>query len=75
MHGSILAHRIETTVAADGTVVLDRLPFRAGDSVEVIVMRSDAAQTPHDLRLLRGIPVHYLRPFEPVAADEWDTAQ
>jgi len=32
------AHRIETVVEANGTIVLKELPFQEGDAVEVIVL-------------------------------------
>lgn len=30
-------HRIETVIAKDGTLVLNDLPFQAGDAVEVFI--------------------------------------
>jgi len=31
-------HRVETTLAKDGTLTLTNLPFRAGDAVEVLIL-------------------------------------
>jgi hypothetical protein len=49
---------------------LDRLPFRAGQAVEVIVLPvpgpAPAGQPP------RGTLVRYGRPTEPVAEADWD---
>ncbi len=32
------AHKLETTLAEDGTLTLQGLPFQAGESVEVIIL-------------------------------------
>ena len=70
----MVAHRVETTLQQDGKLVLDNLPFQAGEAVEIIIL---AAQPPKQQTRhypLRGTVVHYERPFEPVAHDEWDAA-
>ena len=66
------AVRIETTIGENGEVRLTKLPFKAGERVEVIVlpreMRADiAAGFP-----LRGVPIAYDRPTDPVAEEEWE---
>ena len=67
-------HRIETTLQKDGTLTLDGLPFHAGETVEVIVLPK---ATPRNIGayLLRGTPVTYTAPFEPVASDEWEASK
>jgi hypothetical protein len=50
--------------------VLDHLPFRPGDKVEVIV-RTHEARTSQAVDL-RGSVLRYEDPFEPVATDDWD---
>ena len=58
------AHRIEVVLAEDGKLSLDRLPFRAGQAVEVIVLpavTSDAAN-----QSLHGTVIRYDRPTNPV---------
>ena len=67
-------HRIETTLEKDGTLTLTDLPFHAGETVEVIVL---AKATPADGERypLRGTPVTYADPFEPVAAEDWDAGR
>jgi hypothetical protein len=64
------AHRIETTLDRDGTLTLTDLPFHAGGSVEVIIL----ARSPKPLRQnrypLRGKPIKYEHPTDPVAQDE-----
>jgi hypothetical protein len=66
------AYRTRVHVNQDGSVTLPDLPFQAGEEVEVIVLAEarssrDAARYP-----LRGTPLSYVDPFEPVAQDDWD---
>ena len=63
------AHRIEAVLSEDGKLLLDHLPFRAGQTVEVIVLpvaRSAPADQP-----LRGSVLRYDRATEPVAEADW----
>lgn len=65
-----LAHRVEVVLSEDGRLALENLPFRAGQTVEVIVLlapRPDRAEHP-----LRGTVLSYDRPTEPVAEEDWD---
>ena len=73
MNASLQAHRVETTLTQDGTLTLDHLPFRAGEGVEVIVLPH--ATLPRNRYPLRGTPVDYQGPAEPVAEQEWDAAR
>ena len=68
----IPAHRIETTLQQDGTLTLEHLPFRAGQPVEVIILPRPVETRPEGQYGLRGTPVRYDQPTEPVAAEEWD---
>ena len=69
------AYRVETILPADGTVTLHQLPFQAGESIEIIVLsRKDAATSP-DRYPLRGTPVQYLEPTQPVAPNDWESNQ
>lgn len=65
------ALRIETTVRPDGSLKLEGLPFTAGQPVEVIVLARDTAVTlqPYSLR---GTPVTYLAPTEPLNPEDWE---
>lgn len=70
----MVTHRIETVIKQDGTLTLDNLPFHAGEVVEIIIL----AQPKHDQQqqyALRGLPLRYDRPTEPIALDDWDAAQ
>ena len=64
-----LAHRIEVVLSEDGKLSLDRLPFRAGQVVEVIVLPVAA---PVAAFSLHGAVIRYDRPTEPVAEADWD---
>jgi hypothetical protein len=65
------AYRIETTVRPDGSVKLEGLPYAVGQAVEVVVL-------PHDTRgqtasySLRGTPITYVDPTDPVSAEDWE---
>ncbi len=72
MNASPQAHRVETTLTQDGTLTLDHLPFHAGELAEVIVLPHAAAPLPTDRYPLRGTPVRYEQPTEPVAEPEWE---
>lgn len=68
------AYRVETTLQTDGSITLHHLPFHAGDSIEVIVLARAAEIQSGERYPLRGTPVHYEEPAEPVAQDEWMAA-
>ena len=75
------AHRVETVIRQDRTVVLKNLPFREGESVEVLISScpSPSAQgknsSEKDRYPLRGTPIKYLDPTEPVADGDWSVSQ
>ncbi len=65
------AVRIETTVDERGELHLTKLPFPAGEPVEVIVVPKPARQQGNGFPL-RGVPIAYDRPTDPVAEEDWD---
>ena len=69
------AHRIETTINQDGTLTLNGIPFQAGDEVEVIILQRPTKPDGNSPYPLRGQPVQYDAPTEPVAENEWDALQ
>ncbi len=79
------AHKVETILAEDGTLILRDLPFHAGDAVEIIILERPstlpekvlANQLESTLYPLRGKqPYHYEGPFEPaVPPEEWEVLQ
>lgn len=82
------AHRIEATLNQDGKLVLEDLPFRAGDVVEVtitennykvngdsgdlIMFKSKAESHAANSYPLRGAVIRYEAPTEPVGVEDWD---
>ena len=70
----MVAHRVETTINQDGTLMLDNLPFHAGEAVEIIIISRTTRVQRQNPYPLRGTPLHYERPTEPVAQDDWDAA-
>lgn len=63
------AHHVNATLNQEGILVLTNLPFHAGDAVEVIVLPRINTVKSYPLR---GKPVVYVDPFEPVAQNDWD---
>jgi hypothetical protein len=64
-------YRTKTKVTKGGKLSVKGLPFRAGESVEVIVRRGKkskrAAKYP-----LHGKPLVYREPFKGVATGDWE---
>jgi hypothetical protein len=67
------AHRIEAIVNQDGKLVLENLPFQAGDVVEVIVSKSEATSNGDNRHSLEGTVTKYEAPLEPVGLEDWDS--
>ncbi len=67
------AYRFETHIQQNGTLIVDNVPLRAGEAVEVIILVRPAVSQ-ELLYPLRGLPVHYDQPTEPVATRDWDVA-
>jgi hypothetical protein len=65
------AHRSETVLTEDGKLLINNLPFRAGQSVEVIVLPTAPPPVPGD-HSLKGTVLRYDRPNDPVAVEDWD---
>jgi hypothetical protein len=56
-------------------LTLEHLPFRAGQTVEVIVLLQPGKAPSGDPYPLRGTPVHFERPTDPVAEGDWEASQ
>ncbi len=66
------AYRTNLTVAKDGSLNLNGLPFRKGDEVEVIVLPHEQVPRGEKRYPLRGKPIQYSDPFESVAENDWN---
>ena len=76
----MIAHNLVITLTQDGNLVLKGLPFRAGESVEVIIRGQPQGQLPlqesQSAYPWQGMVIRYDDPFEPaVSAEEWDVFQ
>jgi hypothetical protein len=68
------AYRVETTVQQDGMLTLSNLPLQAGETVEVIILVRPSALRQNRYPL-RGLPITYVDPTEPVAQADWEAIQ
>lgn len=68
-------YQVTTTILSDGTLTIKELPFRAGDTIQVIVRIRENETVLGERYPLRGQPIHYLDPFESAAENDWDTLQ
>ncbi len=63
----------KVVVLEDGTVVVDGVPVKKGDEVEVVIRIGDPVAPGYPLR---GLPVRYVDPFGPAADEsEWDASK
>ncbi len=69
------AYRVETVLQQDGMLTLSNLPLQAGASVEVIILVQPPASRRANQYPLRGTPITYLNPTEPVAQSDWEVLQ
>ncbi len=69
------AHRVETVISQDRTLMLKDLPFRVGESVEVLILQRSSKRSEKDRYPLRGTPIKYINPTEPVAQEDWSVSQ
>ncbi|MEH2252661.1 hypothetical protein [Nostoc sp.] len=71
------AHRIETKLTKNGTLILEDLPFQAGEAVEIIILETQTRPQEANLYPLRGKqPYHYDDPFESsVLLEDWEVLQ
>lgn len=64
-------HQIKKTVLPNGTIVIENLPFEAGELVNVTIVKS-AKIDPDNPYPLRGTPYSYEDPFSPlIAPEDW----
>ncbi|MBV9122068.1 MAG: hypothetical protein JO112_01750 [Planctomycetes bacterium] len=63
-------HRIEAVLSEDGKLVLDHLPFLAGQAVEVIVLPASRSIPP--THPLKGTVLQYDELTGPVAEADWE---
>ncbi|MDZ8081371.1 MAG: hypothetical protein RMX35_20195 [Nostoc sp. DcaGUA01] len=70
------AHRIETKLTQNGTLILEDLPFHAGEAVEIIILERSPELSESNRYPLRGTVIRYDDPFEPpVPIEDWEVLQ
>ncbi|MDZ8236192.1 MAG: hypothetical protein RMZ69_03285 [Nostoc sp. ChiQUE01a] len=70
------AHRIETKLTQNGTLILEDLPFHAGEAVEIIILERSPELSESNPYPLRGTVIRYDDPFEPpVPIENWEVLQ
>ena len=67
------AYRVETSLTKNRALLLQDIPFSAGEMVEVIVLRHSTTTNMQPTYPLRGQAIQYENPFDSVAEDEWET--
>jgi len=65
-------YQVKTTVSQDGTITIEKLPFKAGDQVEVTVRSRERKVWSDQDYPLRGIPIQYEDPLGSVARNDWN---
>ncbi|MBC8183984.1 hypothetical protein H8E88_23055 [candidate division KSB1 bacterium] len=66
------AYRTQTKLGKDKNLILENLPFHPSESVEVIILSQSYSTANKNHYPLRGKPVHYIDPTEPVATEDWE---
>lgn len=64
--------KLRKTIATDGMLVLDDLPFHRGDEVEITVVPLVISDNSDPWRKLRGSVVRFDAPTDPVATEDWE---
>lgn len=65
-------YHIETTMTNDGILVINGLPFRVGEKIEVIRHRRKPEKSSKEKYPFRGKLIRYAGPFASVAEKDWD---
>lgn len=68
-------YHIETVISEAGVLNIKGLPLHKGEKVEVIVKSQSPPKNKKNPYPLRGKPIHYERPFDSVAENEWDAVK
>jgi len=66
------AHRTKAVVAEDGSLTIEKLPFPAGEPVEVVVFPAGSRSSQGERYPLRGTPIRFDDPTTPVAESDWE---
>ncbi|MFV1965995.1 MAG: hypothetical protein ACC628_11265 [Pirellulaceae bacterium] len=65
-------HRTKAIVSENGSLTIEKLPFPAGKPVEVVVFPAPHQSAAGERYPLRGTPIQFDDPTEPVGESDWD---
>ena len=68
-------HHTTAIVGEDGLVVIEKLPFRVGDKVDVFVSKLKSTEETQARYLLHGTPIRFDNPTAPVCEEDWESAK
>ncbi len=66
------AHRTKAIVAENGSLTVQKLPFPAGKSVEVVIFPAHDESSPGKRYPLRDMPIQFDDPTAPAAEADWE---
>ncbi|MBD2329690.1 hypothetical protein [Alkalinema sp. FACHB-956] len=69
------AHKVEAVLSENGTLVLEGLPFQAGEAVEVIILKKSVSSSQQHgaVNSLQNSLYYYDEPFElATALEDWE---
>lgn len=66
------ARRAKAIVSENGSLTVNKLPFPAGEPVEVVVLPARNQRSAEDRYPLRGTPIQFDDPTVPVGESDWE---
>ncbi|MEA5619186.1 hypothetical protein VB711_15260 [Cronbergia sp. UHCC 0137] len=67
------AHKIEIVLTENGQLILENLPFKKGESVEVIILEHRQLSSNFNSYPLAGKVIQYDEPYEPATdIEDWE---
>ena len=69
------SYKLETMMTSNGQLTLKDLPFKDGESIEIIILALHRAESSKNPYPLRDSVLKYDAPMEPVVDQDWEAAQ
>ena len=67
------AHVVETVIPESGEIKIKNYPFQPGDNVQIIMLKLEPRKAGNARTFtMRGLPLTYIDPTEPVAMEDWE---
>lgn len=70
--GNMQAYVYELTMGKSGALTLKNLPFKVGETIEVIIIPRPKSKSDNKRYPFWGKPITYLNPTDPVAEADWE---